>query len=113
MTTCTIRRTFGQPWAVTVPCFGNGDAEVDDLCRADRAIALAALEAGDVTGKSLNFARRSLALTKDAAAAELETAVSTLDAMERDAWPIASAHVERLVDLLRASDRGAFVARRT
>lgn len=112
MTTCNVHRTFGAAYVVTVPCFDNGDADIDDLCRADLAIALAALESGDVTGASFNFARRALALTRDALAVHLETSVAVIEAMERDQWLIAPAYVGRLLDLLRASDRSGFVARR-
>lgn len=111
-------------YAVTIPLltaadFPAGDVADDELCiagtvavAAQLAIAHAALREEAPTPEILRFARKTLGLTRDALAAELEMAPNVVEAIEDGSWIITASYVGRMQALLARSDRGGFVARR-
>lgn len=91
---------------------GEACASLHALCQADRAIASAALREKAVTPDIVRFARKSLGMTRDVLAMELEVAAITIESIESGAWVVTPEYVGRLRALITASDRGGFVARR-
>lgn len=114
----TYDRTLsGVTWRVEgIPVTGpDADApcSLNDLARAECAIALAALESGHYTGEVARYARKVCGFTVEALAEHCGVAAwrirdnEALTGELSRAWPLAD-----VLALLRASDRGGFIARR-
>lgn len=121
--TVAIRQTFrGDDAGVTVrhyevhapaaPSLGGDECvSLDDLARAERALALAAMQEGFAPSSVLRYARTALGLTVEILAKECMTSPQCVRAWER----IGDVDAEILNDilaLLEQSDRGAMIARR-
>lgn len=118
MSTTAYTRTLGGITYIVegIPVTGpDADApcSLDDLARAECAIAYAALESGHYTGEVARFARKVLGFSREALAERCGVPAHVIadnealpEGLSR-AWPLAD-----VLALLRASDRGGFVARR-
>lgn len=116
-TTAYDRALGGITYVVEgIPVTGpDADApcSLDDLARAECAIALAALESGHYTGEVARYARKVLGFSRAALAEHCGVPVHVIadnealpEGLSR-AWPL-----DTVLALLRASDRGGLVARR-
>lgn len=97
---------------------GISDADAASLppttqcLRAERAVALAALEGGNVHPATLRFARLALGRDQTGLAIALSMRQLEVAAMESGNRAISKVSLWEFCALLRQSDRGGFVARR-
>lgn len=121
--TVAIMQTFrGDDHGVTVRCYevhapaapkrgGDECVALADLARAERCLALAAMQDGFAPSSVLRFARTALDLTVESMAKECITTPHHVRAWERGGY-VEQAIIDDITALLEQSDRGSMVARR-
>lgn len=121
--TVAILQTFrGDDHGVSVRCYevhapaapkrgGDECVALADLARAERCLALAAMQDGFSPSSVLRLARTALDLTVELMAKECITTPHHVRAWERGGY-VEQAILDDITALLEQSDRGAMVARR-
>ena len=125
--TVAILQTFrGDDHGVSVRCYevhapaapkrgGDECVALADLARAERCLALAAMQDGFAPSSVLRFARTALDMTVEMMAKECMTSPQHVRAWERlgpCAMDDALGVVEDILAILEQSDRGTMLARR-
>lgn len=121
--TVAILQTFrGDDNGVSVRCYevhapaapkrgGDECVSLEDLARAERCLALAAMRDGFTPSSVLRFARTALDMTVEMLAKECMTSPSHVRHWERGTWADDDI-INDIIALLEQSDRGTMEARR-
>jgi hypothetical protein len=115
MKTTLLEYEFGDlAFAVDMACDADEYVTEVDMAHGERAVALLALTSGITTGRVVKFARKALGLNVAAIADRCGVYDWSIigSELQPDLLIAADYPLGEVIDLLTASDRGGFVARR-